>query len=346
MSLKGENRSREQSESKVKSIVNESDENRGSNFDEGNLKHGVVLGISEHMENATPAKENGEKLNSNVSDLVNGRDHLGSPSIKSSSSNSSSPAKEFSSLDVSLSFSSSTLPPDDGLPPLGKNVNESRNASSSPASKVGANGISQSHHASKSRNTNNGFANQSVTFAIPDFIPESHHGHVATMMQSPPMQAMDRSSAGGEGYDPLRIPSAVFESNKTSPVDWSIASNDSLFSLQLAPSFSRDRHTAEVDSQVSSSSPVSVVDNETRVSAADADNQPSVPIEERREEITEIEKSEEAAGVADETTSKDATKPGDVEYPNEKKKKKSAGSVNSESSDESGESDNSFAFPV
>jgi hypothetical protein len=44
------------------------------------------------------------------------------------------------------------------------------------------------------------------------------------------------------GYDPLRIPSSIFEKNKgTAPMDWSVASNESLFSIHAGNnSFSRD----------------------------------------------------------------------------------------------------------
>ncbi|KAF2325452.1 hypothetical protein GH714_028790 [Hevea brasiliensis] len=132
-----------------------------------------------------------------------------------------------------------------------KDVEEpGRSTSSLPALQVGENGISQRHESSKSRGSDNGFANQTITFPVPDFIRESNHEHVVSMMQSPPTQVMERSRGGGAGYDPLRIPSAIFETNKTtSPVDWSIASNDSLFSLQLGNSFSRERKPAEVELQ-------------------------------------------------------------------------------------------------
>ncbi|XP_017970274.1 PREDICTED: hornerin isoform X1 [Theobroma cacao] len=62
--------------------------------------------------------------------------------------------------------------------------------------------------------------------------------HESTSTQSPPIQVMDRQ----EEYDPYRIPSAVFARSKsTTPVDWSIASNESLFSIQVGNnSFSRD----------------------------------------------------------------------------------------------------------
>ncbi|KAL5807941.1 hypothetical protein ACOSQ3_028632 [Xanthoceras sorbifolium] len=45
-----------------------------------------------------------------------------------------------------------------------------------------------------------------------------------------------------KGYDPKRIPSAVFASRSPTPVEWSCASNESLFSIQLGnSSFSRDQ---------------------------------------------------------------------------------------------------------
>ncbi|KAJ9187383.1 hypothetical protein P3X46_002844 [Hevea brasiliensis] len=229
-----------------------------------------------------------------------------------------------------------------------KDVEEpGRSTSSLPALQVGENGISQRHESSKSRGSDNGFANQTITFPVPDFIRESNHEHVVSMMQSPPTQVMERSRGGGAGYDPLRIPSAIFETNKTtSPVDWSIASNDSLFSLQLGNSFSRERKPAEVELQVSPSLPVSVADTECRVAVADTDNPPSVPMEEIIEETTETKKAEEATGLANETTSKDATKPGDVEDTKERKKKTLAASCKSKNSDKSGESNHSFTFPV
>ncbi|OMO93502.1 hypothetical protein CCACVL1_06478 [Corchorus capsularis] len=62
--------------------------------------------------------------------------------------------------------------------------------------------------------------------------------HESTSTKSPPVQVMDRL---GE-YDPCRIPTNVFARNQsTAPADWSIASNDSLFSIQVGNnSFSRD----------------------------------------------------------------------------------------------------------
>lgn len=53
---------------------------------------------------------------------------------------------------------------------------------------------------------------------------------------SPPIQVMDRSG----GYESSRIPSSVFE-RSTNPLEWSIASNESLFSLHIGQtSFPRE----------------------------------------------------------------------------------------------------------
>ncbi|XP_074309636.1 uncharacterized protein LOC141644089 isoform X2 [Silene latifolia] len=58
------------------------------------------------------------------------------------------------------------------------------------------------------------------------------------LLHSPPVQEMCRDG----NYDVNRIPSAVFKrSNSGVPGEWSVASNDSLFSLQLGNNASIDR---------------------------------------------------------------------------------------------------------
>ncbi|KAA8530438.1 hypothetical protein F0562_005147 [Nyssa sinensis] len=60
----------------------------------------------------------------------------------------------------------------------------------------------------------------------------------ASPRQSPPIQMMGRPT----GYDPNRIPSSIFGGKPASPMDWSVASNESLFSINMGNnSFSRDR---------------------------------------------------------------------------------------------------------
>uniref|UniRef100_A0A9I9D397 Uncharacterized protein n=1 Tax=Cucumis melo TaxID=3656 RepID=A0A9I9D397_CUCME len=67
-------------------------------------------------------------------------------------------------------------------------------------------------------------------------------GNVLSPTQSPSLQTMDRMGGYDESYDPFRIPSAVFQrSSSVTPMEWSIASNESLFSIQVGNnSFSRD----------------------------------------------------------------------------------------------------------
>ncbi|MBA0660147.1 hypothetical protein Goklo_012196 [Gossypium klotzschianum] len=62
--------------------------------------------------------------------------------------------------------------------------------------------------------------------------------HEPTLMQSPLVQVMDRVG----GLDSSKIPSAVFARSKSvTPMDWSLPSSESLFSIQLGDnSFSRD----------------------------------------------------------------------------------------------------------
>lgn len=57
-------------------------------------------------------------------------------------------------------------------------------------------------------------------------------------VQLPPRQVMERSG----NYDPDRIPASVFGSRPSSAMEWSAASNDSLFSLNIGnSSFSREQ---------------------------------------------------------------------------------------------------------
>ncbi|GFP90408.1 hypothetical protein PHJA_001184700 [Phtheirospermum japonicum] len=56
-----------------------------------------------------------------------------------------------------------------------------------------------------------------------------------SQMKSPPIQTM------GPGYDPNRIPTSIFSTKPTNPAEWSVASNESLFSIHMGNnSFSRD----------------------------------------------------------------------------------------------------------
>ncbi|KAL3636552.1 hypothetical protein CASFOL_018851 [Castilleja foliolosa] len=60
-----------------------------------------------------------------------------------------------------------------------------------------------------------------------------------SQMKSPPVQTMGPGPP--PGYDPNRIPTSIFSSKPTNPAEWSVASNESLFSIHMGNnSFSRD----------------------------------------------------------------------------------------------------------
>ncbi|XP_058776265.1 uncharacterized protein LOC131650577 [Vicia villosa] len=64
-----------------------------------------------------------------------------------------------------------------------------------------------------------------------------------SVTHSPPIQLM--SSNHNSGYDPNRIPSSAFGPKPASPMEWSVASNESLFSLHFGNnSFSREQFLA------------------------------------------------------------------------------------------------------
>lgn len=61
--------------------------------------------------------------------------------------------------------------------------------------------------------------------------------------QLPPVQVMERTGDVAGSPSPYRIPSSVFSRTKsTAPMEWSVASNESLFSIQMGNmSFTRDQ---------------------------------------------------------------------------------------------------------
>jgi hypothetical protein len=77
-----------------------------------------------------------------------------------------------------------------------------------------------------------GLASPAVSDPSPAWSNQSGSG-----AQSPSIQLMGRPA----GYDPNRIPSSIFSSKSTTPMEWSVASNESLFSIHIGnSSFSRD----------------------------------------------------------------------------------------------------------
>ncbi|KAF6171403.1 hypothetical protein GIB67_009544 [Kingdonia uniflora] len=74
----------------------------------------------------------------------------------------------------------------------------------------------------------------------PFSVSSSDSAYSKSPQQCPPIQLMERSEAPADNY---RIPSTVFARSKsTTPVEWSVASNESLFSIHMGNnSFSRDQ---------------------------------------------------------------------------------------------------------
>ncbi|PON79687.1 hypothetical protein PanWU01x14_009190 [Parasponia andersonii] len=160
-------------------------------------------------------------------------------------------------------------------------------------------------------------------------------------MPSPQIQTMDRAG----GYDPQRIPSSVFERSKsTTPMEWSVASNESLFSIHVGnSSFSRDNLFLFNDLNKS---------GELAKSGELTMFSPPVPVPSPQIERKSPELGMESAAVEGlkEKTIKDAAKPtaGDstVIRPPVSLAVSSNSSGHSHHSDESGTSTRSFAFPV
>lgn len=70
-----------------------------------------------------------------------------------------------------------------------------------------------------------------------ELAPQIPDWNAFSTMKSPPVQTMGRPT----GYDPNRIPVSIFSTKKTGNMDWSVASNESLFSIHMGNnSFSRD----------------------------------------------------------------------------------------------------------
>ncbi|CAL5185977.1 unnamed protein product [Lathyrus oleraceus] len=66
-----------------------------------------------------------------------------------------------------------------------------------------------------------------------------------SVTHSPPLQLMNPNPNSNSGYDPNRIPSSAFGPKPVSPMEWSVASNESLFSLHFGNnSFSREQFLA------------------------------------------------------------------------------------------------------
>ncbi|KAL6994143.1 hypothetical protein U1Q18_012249 [Sarracenia purpurea var. burkii] len=130
----------------------------------------------------------------------------------------------------------------------------------------------------------------------------------ASPKQSPPLQTMGQSSAG---YDPNRIPASIFSSKPSTPTEWSVASNESLFSIHMGNnSFSKDNailmeKSGELNRLDDFCNFTSTQQNATRAKSTESNSSPSglptvleVAAENQRNSVSTSEESgvKEAAG--------------------------------------------------
>ncbi|KAM1741217.1 hypothetical protein TB2_011086 [Malus domestica] len=172
--------------------------------------------------------------------------------------------------------------------------------------------------------------------------------------ESPSIQTMDRC---GGGYDPYRIPSSVFSRSKSNKeLEWSVASNESLFSIHLGNnSFSRDHVLLLGDlvksGELNKSGELFALNPAPHVPVVEieSDRIEEVRIEEVKIEEVRIEEVRESGvGVADETIKNTAR--ANAEDHSEGRVPAPTGPVKSPTlsrrSDASGTSTRSFAFPI
>ncbi|KAM1326955.1 hypothetical protein PS2_011037 [Malus domestica] len=172
--------------------------------------------------------------------------------------------------------------------------------------------------------------------------------------ESPSIQMMDRC---GGGYDPYRIPSSVFSRSKSNKeLEWSVASNESLFSIHLGNnSFSRDHILLLGDlvksGELNKSGELFALNPAPHVPVVEieSDRIEEVRIEEVKIEEVRIEEVRESGvGVADETIKNTAR--ANAEDHSEGRVPAPTGPVKSPTlsrrSDASGTSTRSFAFPI
>lgn len=165
----------------------------------------------------------------NEGDLLFPSKNLKSSSSSSSSSSSVSSVEDLFQVDTKKVSKSTELITSYPKSPISAEVTQ-------PTLEDDKNDVSNNN--SKSKEFDNGTPAPTSTSQVSDINHESVE-HSTPSTQSPPIQMMDRSG----GYDPYRIPASVFASSKsTTPMEWSVASNESLFSIHVGNnSFSRDQ---------------------------------------------------------------------------------------------------------
>ncbi|KAE9449338.1 hypothetical protein C3L33_18748, partial [Rhododendron williamsianum] len=176
--------------------------------------------------------------------------------------------------------------------------------------------------------------------------------------QFPPVQTMGRPGTGS-GYDPNRIPTSIFASKPANPMEWSVASNESLFSIHMGNnSFSKDNAILMGKSQdlgkaddfiylTSTQKPVTEAKPDEKSDMKEsgvkevADEKPKVVMKETaKDHSKEITPPAEGVRISNNGSNVSDGK----ETPHADGARNS--SSNARLSDESGTSSSSFAFPV
>ncbi|KAK1389833.1 suppressor protein SRP40 [Heracleum sosnowskyi] len=162
----------------------------------------------------------------------------------------------------------------------------------------------------------------------------------ASSIQSPPIQVMEKTG----GYDPHRIPDCVFGRSSSAAMEWSVASNESLFSLHLGNnSFSREQFLM-TSGELYNSGELCKPDE-----TAKSGRPPLIPVGKvQKEEAMDSDKNPDQTKAADETMEDSS----ELDIYDELEEKETVVEVNGHSSmisrpsDASGTSTQSFAFPI
>ncbi|GAU34554.1 hypothetical protein TSUD_219380 [Trifolium subterraneum] len=178
----------------------------------------------------------GRKSSSFSLSEISSDDLFGIDTLKFATSDAPAPKSEknyVSSSDESSAKSEKNLSSNDffGI----DNLKFTASNASEPAPKSGKNYVSSSDESSSNSETNNRPPVPTSTYQVYNV---AYSPKCMSPTLSPSIQVMDRSG----GYDSSRIPSSIFEINSNiNPLEWSLASNDSLFSIHIDQnSFSKD----------------------------------------------------------------------------------------------------------
>ncbi|KDO72770.1 hypothetical protein CISIN_1g0437612mg, partial [Citrus sinensis] len=92
--------------------------------------------------------------------------------------------------------------------------------------------LSRQTHKSKGHGDGGAEPEVSISISNSNSAPDDHIEN--THSGSSSSAAYSNSDSQPEGYDPNRIPASIFGNRPANPGEWSVASNESLFSLHIA----------------------------------------------------------------------------------------------------------------